>query len=123
MNPSSTIEAAAQSTAFHCSYIVPAGEPPPFWPGIIPHSYIVFSPQRPKRPRRRRISARKRSRSDAWLKLAGALEVAADGARQAARAARTRDPAALDSLIDRWRLAVLEAIGIHNVDDEFLVTP
>jgi hypothetical protein len=108
LTPSNAIEAAAQCTAFSSSFILYNGEPPPFWPSAIHDSFIVFAPPRPKRRRK------PRAKPDAWLKLAGYLELAADLGRQCARSARSRDPAALDAAMDRWREAVLDAIALCN---------
>jgi len=119
--PSSAISGPVAQRTFSASFITfPDVAPWPF--GFEPSSFIVpRSPRRrPRMPRPPRDRARAR-RPDTWQKLAGGLELASDLGRQAARLARSRDARALDAAIDRWRLAVLEAIELHNAADEFPV--
>jgi hypothetical protein len=96
------------------SYIVGLLEP--MW-GFPDNSFIVFEPCR-RKPRRRRSPAppSTRRRVDPWQPMAGRLELVADVARQAARAARDRDPKEFDQLMHTVRVALLEAIGVYNTD-------
>lgn len=114
MPSSISIAPAPQSTAFSLSYItIPDA---PLWRDPFAGSFLVFAP-RPKR--RRRIAARTPVRPDPWLPMAGRLELVADTARQAARAARGRDPRAFDRLMNLVREALLDAIVEHNTNDIF----
>jgi hypothetical protein len=81
-------------------------------------SFVVRGPPRPKR--RRRIAARTPVKPDPWQPIAGRLELVADVARQCARAARSRDPGALDILFDRVRVALLDAIKLYNTSEELI---
>jgi hypothetical protein len=55
-----------------------------------------------------------RTVADVWMRLAGELAVVADSATQGANAARRHDGPALASLIDRLRVAILDAIKLHS---------
>lgn len=106
------------------SYITISDAPEPLW--LISEAYGgSFIVQAPIGRPRRKLSPRatdlaRRRRSDAWPRMAGRLEVVADAARQAARAARGRDPKAFDLLMDGVREALLDAIVMHNVSEELL---
>jgi hypothetical protein len=66
-----------------------------------------------------RTRAQHRVVSDVWECLAGQLAVAADLASQGAAAARRQDASALDAFVDRLRVAILDAIRLHNTSDCF----
>jgi hypothetical protein len=53
------------------------------------------------------------------MRLAGQLSVVADLSTQGAAAARSQDAPALAALIDRLRVAILDAIRLHNTSDCF----
>jgi hypothetical protein len=54
-----------------------------------------------------------------WMRLAGLLACVADIATQGANAARQRDPTALAALMFHLRVAILDAIRLHNISDCF----
>ena len=54
------------------------------------------------------------------LRLAGEQAVIADIALQGAAAARRHDAMALDATFDRLRVAMLDAIKLHNTNREYL---
>ena len=58
--------------------------------------------------------------SDGWQRLAGLLACVADIATQGAKAARSHDGRALALLIDRLRVAILDAIKLHSTSREYL---
>ena len=66
-----------------------------------------------------RTRASQRTISDVWMRLAGELAVVADLSAQGAAAARRQDGPALGSLIDRLRVAILDAIKLHNTSECF----
>jgi hypothetical protein len=67
-----------------------------------------------------RTRASHRTISDVWMRLAGELAVVADLSTQGAAAARRHDGPALASLIDRLRVAILDAIKLHSTKHEYL---
>lgn len=82
------------------------------------HSFVVRLPA-PRRKRRSRGSPARKP--DPWQPMAGRLELVADVARQCARAARGRDPKTFDRLMVAVREALLDAIGVYNTNDEYMV--
>jgi len=57
--------------------------------------------------------------ADPWQQRAGNLAVLSDLAAQGARAARGHDARALDALLDRIRVTILEAIELSNTNEVF----
>ena len=82
-------------------------------------SFVVRLPPSRRKPRGRRPPARAAVKPDPWQPMAGRLEQVADVARQCARAARSRDPKTFDRLMDAVREALLDAIALHNTNDEY----
>jgi hypothetical protein len=76
-----------------------------------PDSFIRFAPVRRKRARKSAAAVRAcpTPKPDVWQPMAGRLAAVADIATQAAKAARSRDPGALDRLIDAFKDAVCDA--------------
>ena len=100
------------------SYILFADTlPHPLWPSPAEPSFIrIRAPRRrPRRPDR----ARARVVADPWQQRAGNLAVLSDLAAQGARAARGHDARALDALLDRIRVTILEAIELSNTNEVF----
>jgi hypothetical protein len=61
-----------------------------------------------------RNHAPRRATSDVGMRLAGQLSVVADLSTQGAAAARSQDAPALAALIDRLRVAILDAIRLSQ---------
>jgi hypothetical protein len=68
-----------------------------------------------KKPR-----ADRRTVSTVWLRLAGEQAVIAYLATQGAAEARRHDATALNATFDRLRVAMLDAIKLHNTNREYL---
>lgn len=105
---------------FSASFIRLPPDQHPLWAFAFPQaSFVVRLPPSRRKPRGRRPPARAAVKPDPWQPMAGRLEQVADVARQCARAARSRDPKTFDRLMDAVREALLDAIALHNTNDEY----
>lgn len=111
LNPSHDFYADATHCRFGGSFILYGGEPPPSWPGIS-HSYITIAPPKPKRVRRRRITARMRS-------TAYSATLAADDYLEAAREAlRAGDDRGARHVLEVLRSII--AVALKTISDKCL---
>ena len=106
---------------FANSYIIVPDAPASAF-ALEPSSFIrIRAPRRRLRAPRAQVRGRAQVNANPWQRQAGNLAVLGDLAAQGARAARSHDARALDALLDRIRVTILDAIALSDTNDEFLV--